>query len=50
MAKSINQIDFLALSCDVVEDTPTSECIKEFQRKNCGIQHTQKLGKKYFYN
>jgi hypothetical protein len=50
MAKSINQIDFLALAHDIVEDTPTSVHIKEFQRKICGMKQIQKLGKKYFYN
>jgi hypothetical protein len=50
MAKLINQIDFLALTHDIVEYTSTSEHIEEFQRKICGMQQKQKLCKKYFYN
>jgi hypothetical protein len=54
MAKSITQQEFLDLANDIIVDTPTSDKVKEFQLRICGLEvedgQQQRLGTKYFYN
>jgi hypothetical protein len=59
MAKSITRGEFIALANDIITETPTSDRVKEYQRRICGVVFEeenaengghQRLGQKYFYN
>jgi hypothetical protein len=55
MAKSITQKEFMALGNDIIENTPTSQKVRDYQQNICGVVLGEdtvpnRLGKKYFYN
>jgi hypothetical protein len=58
MAKFITQQEFLDLANNIIVDTPTSDRVKEFRLRVCGLEVQDgqqqrlgaKLGAKYFYN
>jgi hypothetical protein len=51
MAKSITQQEFLELANDIIVETPTSDRVREFQQRICGVDNKsgqQRLGKNIF--